>query len=223
MQQVVRTFKAEATTVLVTVPSLVAPSGQTTRRAQDCREVSEKRKAKKLAGQRVVPALNRPDASVQQGPSAQMEIAQHKGKEGVTNVWNRNSSLRSAVSDVCAKKGSQQHAKTWIATAIADSFADENSAGKGRSMSGQQHAGGSSSNLSQVTLLGLYGAPATTLLVHTQLPASPYGWCCGGSATAAHLYLCHSQCSIPIDSPCSTGTNQHPNEAAHVPSRRATR
>jgi hypothetical protein len=83
---VVRTVKAEATTELATVPSLVAPSWQTTKRPQDCREVSEKRKAKKLAGQRVVPALYRPDASVQQGPSAPMEIAQHKGKEGVTNV-----------------------------------------------------------------------------------------------------------------------------------------
>jgi hypothetical protein len=78
MEHFGRTVKAEAITVPATIPSLVAPSGQTTKRAQDCREVGEKRKAKKLAGQRMVPALYRPDTCTQQGPSAPMEIAQHK-------------------------------------------------------------------------------------------------------------------------------------------------
>jgi hypothetical protein len=74
-----------------------------------------------------------------------MEIAQRKGREGVTNVWNRNSSLRGVVSTLCAMKGSQEHA--MVGTASADSFADENSAGKRRSVTGQQHTGGGSMNL----------------------------------------------------------------------------
>jgi hypothetical protein len=81
MEHTGRTVKAEATTVPATVPSLVAPSGQTTKRAQDCREVNNKRRAMKLPGQRVVAALCRPDACTEQGPSAPMEIALHKGKE----------------------------------------------------------------------------------------------------------------------------------------------
>jgi hypothetical protein len=174
MEHVGRTVKAEATTVLATILSLVAPGGQTTKRAQDCREVGEKRKAKKLAGQRVVPALCCPDTCAQQGPSAAMEIAQHKGREGVTNVWNRSSSMRGVVSDLFAKNGSQQHAKARIATASPDPFADENSAGKGRSVPGQQQAGGGSSSLTQVAPTGPYGAPAT-LLGHKQPAASPYG------------------------------------------------
>jgi hypothetical protein len=174
MEHVGRTVKAEAITVPATIPSLEAPSGQTTKRAQDCREVGEKRKAKKLAGQRMVPALYRPDTYTQQGPSAPMEIVQHKRKEGVTNVWNRNSSMRGFLSDLCAKKGSQQHAQARIATATRDPFADENSAGKGRSVPGQQKAGGGCINLTQVAPLGPYGAPAT-LLGHKQPAASPYG------------------------------------------------
>jgi hypothetical protein len=83
------------------------------------------------------------------------------------------------VSDFCAKEGNQQHTKARIATATADSFADENSTCKGRSVPVQQHASGGNSNLMQVAPLGLYGAPATTLLGHTQLPASPY---CGAAA-----------------------------------------
>jgi hypothetical protein len=174
MEQIGRTVKAEAITLLATVPSLVAPSGQTTKRAQVCREVGEKRKAKKLAGQRVVPALYRPDACAQQGPSAPMEIARHKGKEGVTIVWNRSSSMCGVVSDLCARNGSQQHAKDRIATATPDPFADEKAAGKGRSVPGQQQAGGGSSNHTQVAPLGPYGVPAT-LLGHKQRAASPYG------------------------------------------------
>jgi hypothetical protein len=65
-----------------------------------------------------------------------MEIAQHKGKEGVTNVWNRNSSVRGVVADLCANKGSREHkAKAGKVTA-ADWFADENSAGTGQPVPG---------------------------------------------------------------------------------------
>jgi hypothetical protein len=52
-------------------------------------------------------------------------------------VWNRNSSMRGVVSDLCAKSGSQQHAQARIATATPDPFADENSAGNGRFVPGQ--------------------------------------------------------------------------------------
>jgi hypothetical protein len=78
MQRTGRTVKAEANTVPATVPSHVAPSGQTIKLAQDCREVNEKRKAKKLAGQRVVAALCRPDAGSQPG-SAQQPQQQFEG------------------------------------------------------------------------------------------------------------------------------------------------
>jgi hypothetical protein len=64
------------------------------------------------------------------------------GKGGVTNVWNRNSSSRSVVSDSAhGMAASNMPGQTGTATATADS------AGKGRSVPGQQHAGGLSSNL----------------------------------------------------------------------------
>jgi hypothetical protein len=80
MENTLRTVQAEATKVPATVPSLVAPSRQTTKRVHDCSEANEKRKAKRHAGQRVVAALCRPDAgsqpsSAQEEPSAPMEIA----------------------------------------------------------------------------------------------------------------------------------------------------
>jgi hypothetical protein len=143
-----------------------------------------------------------------------MEIAQHKAKEGVTKCMESQQQLRGVVSDLCEKKRSQQHAKAGIATATADSFADENSAGKDRSVPGQKHAVGGSSNLMQVAPLGLDGAPATILLGHTQLPASPY---CGAAAgqqlaltsicairTAASQFAAHAlpaQISIPMRLP----------------------
>jgi hypothetical protein len=124
-----------------------------------------------------------------------MEIAQHKGKECVANVWNRNSRIRGVMSNLCAKNGSQQHAKARIATATPDPFADENSAVKGRSVPGQQQAGGGSSNLTQVAPLGPYGAPAT-LLGHKQRAASP----CSGPAVGQQPALT-SICAIRTAAP----------------------
>jgi hypothetical protein len=46
-------------------------------------------------------------------------------------------------------------------------------------------------------------------------------WCCSGSATSIHHYLCHLQCSVPVGSPCSTGTDRRPNEAVGAPSCRS--
>jgi hypothetical protein len=45
-------------------------------------------------------------------------------------------------------------------------------------------------------------------------------WCCDRPATGTHQYLCRLQCSAPVGSPCSTGTDQ-PNEAAGATSCRA--
>jgi hypothetical protein len=183
MEHTGRTVKAEVTTVQATVPPLVAPSGQRTKLAPVCREVNKKQKATMLSGQRAVAALCRPEACTQRGPSAPIEIAQHKGKECVTNAWNRNSTLRKrcrgVVSNLCANKGSQEHAKAGIVTASADSLADEKSAGKGRSMPGQQHVGGGSIQLTWLAALGLHGEPARTLLGDTQLVQSPH---CGAAA-----------------------------------------
>jgi hypothetical protein len=141
-------------------------------------------------------------ACAQQGPSAPMEIARYKGKEGVTNVWNRNNSMRCVVSDLCAKKGSQQHAKARIATAIPDPFADENSVGKGRSVPGQQQAGGGSSNLTQVAPLGPNGASAT-LLGHKQPAASPYGGPAAGQQPALTSFraICTAACQFTAHAP----------------------